>query len=76
MQTAFNLNLLSISYIDNRAYPGVQDGFAPGPLGYRESVSLQLINVIPYAAIPLNIWLADGLLVSSLFGVAFTPPGV
>jgi len=76
MQTAINLNFLSISYIDNREYPGVEGEYAPGPGGYQSSVSLEAINVIPYAAIPLNSWLADGLLVSSLLGAAFDSSGV
>jgi len=76
VQTAINLNLLSISYIDNRDYPGVEGESAPGPMGYQGTVSLEPVNVIPYAAIPMNSWLADGLLVGSLCDAAFAPPVV
>jgi len=76
IQTAINLNFLSISYIDNREYPGVEGEYVPGPAGYQSSVSLEPINIFPYAAIPLNSWLADGLLVSSLLRAAFNSPGV
>jgi len=71
-----DLDLLSISFIDNRDFPGVKGVFYPGPAGYREVVYFKAINVIPNATFPLNNWLADGLLVSSLFGTAFIRPGV
>ena len=76
VQTTINLNLMSICYIDNRDYPGVEGELPPGPAGYLGTVSLEPINVIPYAAIPLNSWLADGLLVGSLYDATFAPPGV
>lgn len=72
VRTAISINFLSISYIDNRDYPGVEGEFAPGPVGYQGTVSNEPINVIPYAIIPLNSWLADGLLVRI---AAFVPPG-
>lgn len=62
--TATNMDLLSISYIDNRAFPG--DASAPpGPFGYQFLVYSSPINVTPYIMFFLNNWLADGLLVSS-----------
>lgn len=32
--TAMNLNHQSVSYIDNREFPGVRGELVPGPLGY------------------------------------------
>lgn len=76
VHTAMDLDLLSVSFIDNRNFPGVEGVLYPGPAGYREVVYFKAINVIPNATFPLNNWLADGLLVSSLFGARFTRPGV
>ena len=63
--TAMSLHLHSISYIDNREFPGI-DGGRPGPLGYQLLIISKPISVIPNAMFPLNQWLADGLLVSLL----------
>lgn len=71
VRTAMKLNFLSISYIDNREYPGVEGVYASGPLGYQATVFFEPINLIPYSAIPLNSWLADGLLVRFLYDAAF-----
>ena len=57
--TAINLDLQSISYIDNQAFPG-------GPLLYQLYVSAKAISLVPNVMFPLNQWLADGLLVSSM----------
>lgn len=56
--TALNLDLQSVSYIDNRAYP-------TGPFGYQLFVSSDAINTVISLMFFLNQWLADGLLVSS-----------
>lgn len=56
--TATSLYYQSISYIDNRDFPG-------GPLRYQLSVSTSAISVIPNIMFLLNNWLADALLVSS-----------
>ena len=64
---AMNLHIESISFIDNREFPGVEGVFPPGPNGYLKSVYFKAINVVPNAAFGLNNWLADGLLVSSSF---------
>ena len=61
--TVVNMDLLSISYIDNRAFPG-DDKAPPGPFGYQFLVYSKPINLIPYIMFFLNNWLADGLLVS------------
>lgn len=76
VHTAMDLNLLSISYINNRDFPGVKSVLYPGPYGYTESIYFKAINVIPNATFPLSNWLADGLLVSPLFYSAFARPGV
>jgi len=59
--TSMNLNVQSVSYIDNREYPGV-NGFLPGPLGYQLIIGTNVISVIPTIAFLLNFWLADGFL--------------
>ena len=71
-----NLDILSISYIDNREFPGVEGEIQPGPYGYQLFVSPEAINVIPTAVLTLTNWLADGLLVSSLFYAVPTHPYV
>lgn len=69
--TSMSLNNLSISYIDNREFPGVERVPSPGPLAYQVTHYFHVTNVIPNFFAVLNSWLADGLLVSSLFGAAF-----
>ena len=65
--TAMNLHILSISFIDNREFPGAGGDVHPGPYGYFISIYYKAISVVPNAAFCLNNWLADGLLVSPLF---------
>ena len=72
---AINLDIQVASYIDNRAFPGVEDlQIPPGPFGY----NLALVTPeVPLSAVyTLNNWLADGLLVSSMFDVTFACPCV
>ena len=66
--TAMNLYIQSISFIDNRDSPG-------GPHGYLQLRYYNVINVVPNAAFCVNNWLADGLLVSSLFGAVSNRTG-
>jgi len=56
------LDIQSISYIDNRAFP-VTDG-APwaGPVAYQLAIYSKAISVVPVIMFLLNNWLADGLL--------------
>lgn len=63
---AINREIFSISYIDNRKFPGA-DGSLPGPIGFQSSdfSSQEFIRYIAIGTFPLNQWLADGLLVSS-----------
>jgi len=65
--TAMNLHILSISFIDNREFFHPEKPLHPGPYGYFEVIYYKAINIVPNASFCLNNWLADGLLVSSLF---------
>ena len=70
VQTALTLDIQSISYIDKREFPGVEDlQIPPGPFGYEAIISAEALTIVPSVAPILNNWLADGLLVSSLFDV-------
>ena len=64
IRTVMGLNLVSISFVDNREFPGVGDGFPPGPIGYTLSVCSKATSVVPGLMFLLNNWLADGLLAS------------
>ena len=74
IQTTVDLNIQSISYIDNCEFPGGDGMSPPGPIGYQVFMFRGGLPIVPWAMFLLNNWLADGLLVSSLFGVAFTRP--
>ena len=63
---AISLNILSISYIDNREFPGVVGALPPGPIGYQYLTYTDTMNVVATVMFLLNNWLADGLLVSSV----------
>ena len=64
-------NIASISFIDNREFPG--DGaFPSGPLGYQSMICSKAPGIAPNLATLLSYWLADGLLVRFSFGS--TPP--
>ena len=75
IQTAMDLDLQSISFIDNREFPG-SDLSPPGPIGYQPFISKEALSIIPNALFTLSNWMADGLLVSSLFDNAFTHSGI
>ena len=66
--TAMNLDLQSISYIDNREFPGIRGALVSGPFGYQVFIYSEAINVVPFLMFFLNQWLADGFLVSAVFG--------
>ena len=72
---AMSLDILSISYIDNREFPGAEGVIFPGPLGYQLFISPEALSIIPNVMLTLSNWLADGLLVSSLFNCCITHPG-
>lgn len=61
--TAINLDIQSLSYIDNRDFPGDDVMFPPGPLGYQFFIYSRAISVVPTVMFHLNTCLADGLLV-------------
>ena len=62
--TAMSFNIQSVSYVDNREFPGVDDAAPPGPLGHQVSAYLKADNVARTAAYVLSNWLTDGFLVS------------
>lgn len=64
--TAMTLNIESISFIDNRNFPGADGVLPPGPVGYQFLIYSKAISIVPNVAFLLNNWLADGLLVSSV----------
>lgn len=66
--TAMNLNIQSISYIDNREFPGVEGVLPPGPLGYQWFIYSKAITIVPNFMFLLNNWMADGFLVGSSCG--------
>ena len=72
---AVNLDVQSISFIDNREFTN-PNGTLSGPLGYQSWMRSDALRVIPNLMFLLNNWLADGLLVRRLFGAAFTRSGV
>ena len=65
VDTALNLGILSICYIDNRGFLG-NDRLPPGPAAYQFFIYSDAISVVPNFMFVLNTWLADGLLVSSV----------
>jgi hypothetical protein len=65
---ADNLALQSLSYINNREYPGDNDGY-PGPYNYQYIIYNKPISFAPYIMFILNFWLADGLLVSFVLNI-------
>ena len=67
--TGMGINVQSNSYINDREFPGVEDVLAPGPLGYQLFVSSDMPTIVSNSMFFLNGWLADGLLVNSLFPV-------
>ena len=60
-----NLNIQSVSYINNREFPGTDQTY-PGPFGFLAFSYSKMINIIPTLTFLLNNLLADGLLVSSV----------
>ena len=59
------LDVRSISYIDDRGFPGVEGVLVPGPAGYQSIIVAEAIVVAQNVFFVLNNWLADGFLVSS-----------
>jgi len=67
------LHVESVSYIDNRGFPG-GEGVPPGPPGYR--LSRRSGGTVVAIMFFFNNWLADSLLVSPSFVAVFTRQGV
>jgi hypothetical protein len=63
VSTATDLGLLSISYIDDRKFPGSDGGPPPGPLGYSNHIYSTAISNAPRIMFFLNTCLTDGLTV-------------
>ena len=64
LQTAMDLDAQSVSYIDNRGFPGVKGEVSPGPIGYQSHISHQARGIFSNVMFFLNACLADGLLIS------------
>lgn len=61
------LDLQSIAYIDNRAFPGADGAPWAGPVAYQLFIYSKAISVVPLIMFLLNNWLADGILVRTVF---------
>ena len=73
-----NLQIQSESFIDNRKdfiYPH-STVVKSGPIEYQYVIRKSALGLIPNTMFNLNNWLADGLLVSSLFDATPTRPGI
>jgi len=68
-------NIASISFIDNREFPG-GGAFPSGPLGYQLMICSGAPGIAPDLATLLSYWLADGFLVRRLFGSTPSRRGV
>ena len=66
---ALILDIQSLAYIDNRAFPGTDGAPWAGPVSYQLSIYSKAISVVPLIMFLLNTWLADGLLVSPIFSL-------
>ena len=75
VQTVVDTRFQSISYIDNREFPGIVGEVSPGPIGYRVFAVKEALSILSTLMFFLNAWLADGLLVSPLLDAASTHPG-
>lgn len=75
VHTALILYLPSISYVDNRGYPGT-DTLPPGPIIYLGLFSDRAIGITSRLLFPLNQWLADGLMVGSVTTLTARGPNV
>jgi len=74
--TTIGLHIQSGSFIDNRRDLEAEGLTFSGPLQYQYGIRDTALGLIRNVMFNLNNWLADGLLVSSLFDAAFTRSGV
>ena len=66
LMTVYSSVSLAVAYIDKREYPGDRT-IPPGPVGYQASIiDSSPTNLASNIMFCLNMWLADGLLVSSV----------
>ena len=63
------LRELPNSYVDGRGFSG-DDEYSPGPIGYSGFSGFKAIDTVQITMFPLNQWLSDGLLVSSISDLA------
>ena len=66
--TGITLHIQSISFIDEREF--TYRGLTFGPLGYQSTIRRTALGMLTTVMFVLNYWLADGLLVGSLFDAA------
>ena len=71
VEIAVILDGQSTSYVDNRNFSGNGGLMPPGPIGYQVLIYREAVTIVPWVMFLLNNWLADGLLVSSLFGATY-----
>jgi len=76
MYTAINLHIQFVSFIDNRQDPSGASKPHSAPLLYQHIIHSTVLGLVPNILFNLNNWLADGLLVSSLFDPVLSRPGV
>ena len=67
VESVITFNSKSDAYINNRELSGVGAALPPGPLGYQSSLFSDVPTIVSNSMFFLNGWLADGLLVNSLF---------
>lgn len=62
VNTGLSLNGQSLSYIDNRSFPGIRGVLSPGPLAWQNLIYSDPLETVPSITFQLSQWLADGLL--------------
>ena len=72
---AITLDILSISYIDNREFPGEGTSVPLGPFGHKLVMDPKALTVTPGVIFFWNNLLADSFLVRRLFDPTSTHPG-
>ena len=72
--TGMQLDIRSISFIDNREFPGVDGVAPPGPLGYQSYIWSGVLTLVPDLMFIMNNWLADAFLVGPSSDTIFTHP--
>ena len=76
ISTGTGLHVHSISYIDNREFPGVEGVLPPGPIGYWDSIGSGALQQTNGLMAHFGYWLADGFLVGCLFYPAPARPDI